>query len=83
MGANMEMISTGLTLDGLAAQIVSSITIWKKTKLGTINDCQVVVNHLIRKHHERLLAETRLGVPCTGATHTARQRGEKTFKERP
>jgi hypothetical protein len=71
----------GLTFDGLAAQIVSSIATWKKAGHGTINDCQVVVNHLIRKYHDRLLALGQIVVPCTTAAQTARERGDKTQRE--
>lgn len=43
-----------LTTAGIATQILSSINTLKHHKSCTINDCKVVVNHLIRKFSEPL-----------------------------
>ncbi len=81
MATDRKTISKGLTLDGLAAQIVSSIATWRKANHGTINDCQVVVNHLIRKYHDRLLASKEISVSWTRDAHAAVMQGEKPRKE--
>jgi len=46
-----------LTTDGISHQIVSSLVTYKVDKLGTLNDCKVVMNHLIRKFSEPLSKE--------------------------
>ena len=46
-----------LSTDGISHQIVSSLLTYRKDKLGTINDCKVVINHLIRKFSEPLAKE--------------------------
>ena len=43
-----------LTTIGIAHQIVSSVKTYKVEKLGSVNDCKLVVNHLIRKFSEPL-----------------------------
>ncbi len=42
---------------GIAHQIVSSLYTYRVDNLGTVNDCKVVVNHLIRKFSEPLTKE--------------------------
>lgn len=49
----------GLTTTGISHQIVSAIKTYKDDGLGTINDCKVVINHLIRKYNEPLEREGR------------------------
>lgn len=46
-----------LTTSGISAQILSSLSTYKTGKHGTINDCKVVINHLIRKFSEPLSKE--------------------------
>ena len=46
-----------LSTQGIAHQIVSSLITYRKDNLGTINDCKVVLNHLIRKFSEPLEKE--------------------------
>lgn len=46
-----------LSTKGISHQIVSSLITYRKDGLGTINDCKVVVNHLIRKFSEPLEKE--------------------------
>ena len=46
-----------LTTKGISHQIVSAISTYKNDGLGTINDCKVVINHLIRKYSEPLEKE--------------------------
>ena len=43
-----------LTTTGIVHQIISSLKTYKIENLGTINDCKVVINHLIRKFSEPL-----------------------------
>ena len=43
-----------LTTKGISYQIVSAISTYKNDGLGTVNDCKVVINHLIRKYSEPL-----------------------------
>lgn len=43
-----------LSTAGISHQIVSSLMTYRKEKLGTVNDCKVVINHLIRKFSELL-----------------------------
>jgi len=43
-----------LSIDGISHQIISSLFTYKQDKLGTENDCKVVLNHLIRKFSEPL-----------------------------
>ena len=47
----------GLSTEGISHQIASSLITFKIKKLGTINDCKVVINHLIRKFGEPLEKE--------------------------
>lgn len=46
-----------LSTTGIAHQIVSSLYTYRVQNLGTINDCKVVINHLIRKFSEPLAKE--------------------------
>ncbi|WP_041713489.1 hypothetical protein [Paraglaciecola sp. T6c] len=46
-----------LSTDGISHQIVSSLMTYRKDKFGTVNDCKVVLNHLIRKFSEPLAKE--------------------------
>lgn len=49
-----------LSTKGLAVQILSSLSTYRKHQdLCTKNDCQVVLNHLLRKFSEPLAAEGR------------------------
>ena len=43
-----------LTRRGISAQILSAIATYRQTGHCSINDCQVVVNHLVRKYSEPL-----------------------------
>lgn len=44
----------GLTTDGIVCQMISALKTYKLQQYGssTVNDCQVVLNHLIRKYSE-------------------------------
>ena len=42
---------------GIVYQIISSIKTYKIDNCGTVNDCKVVINHLIRKFSEPLEKE--------------------------
>lgn len=46
-----------LSTQGVSHQIVSSLVTYRKDKLGTVNDCKVVINHLVRKFSEPLAKE--------------------------
>lgn len=46
-----------LSTDGISHQIVSSLMTYRKDKFGTVNDCKVAINHLIRKFSEPLAKE--------------------------
>ena len=46
-----------LSTKGISHQIVSSLVTYRIDNLGTINDCKVVINHLIRKFSEPLTKE--------------------------
>ncbi|ASP49758.1 hypothetical protein [Cognaticolwellia beringensis] len=46
-----------LSTQGIAHQIVSSLMTYRIDNLGTVNDCKVVINHLIRKFSEPLTKE--------------------------
>lgn len=46
-----------LSTEGISHQIVSSLITYRKDKLGTVNDCKVELNHLIRKFSEPLAKE--------------------------
>lgn len=71
----------GLTLEGIAAQIVHSIIVWKTLKLSTRNDCQLVVNNLIRAYHTRLAATQKTTLPSSKKAVAARKRGQKPVVE--
>lgn len=47
----------GLTTEGIIYQMISALRTHKELKRGTVNDCQVVLNHLIRKYSEPLKRE--------------------------
>lgn len=44
----------GLTTEGIIYQMISALRTHKELERGTVNDCQVVLNHLIRKYSEPL-----------------------------
>ena len=46
-----------LSTKGISHQIISSLITFKVENLGTINDCKIVINHLIRKFSEPLEKE--------------------------
>ena len=46
-----------LSTEGVAHQIASALRTYKIDKLGTVNDCKVVINHLIRCFSEPLTKE--------------------------
>lgn len=75
----------GLTLNGIAYHIVNAILLWEKGKdndiYGTRNDCQLVINHLIRKYHDRLEAEKHIVTDYTPQATEARNKGGKVIKE--
>ena len=43
-----------LSTEGISHQIVSSLVTYNINGFGTVNDCKVVINHLIRKFSEPL-----------------------------
>lgn len=69
----------GLTLRGIAAQIVNAVQLYKVRKIGTRNDCQLAINFLIRMYHVRLTFMSRLPMPMSNAARLAS--GEKLIKE--
>ncbi|MGG7604699.1 hypothetical protein [Massilia sp. BKSP1R2A-1] len=71
----------GLTLEGIAAQIVHSVLVWKTHELSTRNDCQLVVNNLIRSYHARLAARSKDPLPSSKKAITERKRGNKPIVE--
>jgi hypothetical protein len=71
----------GLTLEGIAAQIAHSILVWKTYRLSTRNDCQLVVNSLIRSYHTRLAARSRNPLPSSKKAVAERKRGNKPIVE--
>lgn len=76
-----KKIFEGLSLSGIAAQIVNSVTLYKKHKIGTRNDCQLVVNFLIRHYHNRLLSERKAKIRQTENAKLAIALGEKVYRE--
>ncbi len=58
----------GLTRRGICAQILSSIETYRSTDFCTVNDCKVVINHLIRKFSEPL---SRSGDQICYSSHAA------------
>jgi hypothetical protein len=71
----------GLTLEGIAAQIIHSIIVWKTFKLSTRNDCQLVVNSLIRAYHSRLAAKNKTSLPSSKKAIAGRKRGNRPVVE--
>jgi len=71
----------GLTLEGIAAQIIHSIIVWKTFKLSTRNDCQLVVNSLIRAYHSRLAAKNKTLLPSSKKAIAERKRGKRPVVE--
>ncbi|ATB69386.1 hypothetical protein SJPD1_1276 [Sulfurospirillum diekertiae] len=57
----------GLTTDGIVCQIISALKTYKLQQycISTINDCQVVLNHLIRKYSEPLKRESKRPMYCS------------------
>lgn len=52
----------GLSLEGLAAHIASSILLWSGGKgSGTINDCKHAIAHNVRAFQRRLIAKKEIG----------------------
>jgi hypothetical protein len=74
-------IREGLTLFGIAAQITHSILVWKTYGLGKRNDCQLVVNKLIRAYHDRMAAERKTVIPSSLKAMEARAAGSKAVLE--
>ncbi|WP_323846327.1 hypothetical protein [Microbulbifer magnicolonia] len=62
---------------GICHQIIASIRTFKLDRLGTVNDCKVVINHLVRKFSEPLMREGRQIVYCSRSLAD----GEKAIKE--
>jgi len=50
----------GLTLEGILAHMANTIILWR-SKIGTQNDCQLGVSHLLRFYHRRMLGSRRYG----------------------
>lgn len=47
-----QKVYEGLSTDGIAAHITSSLLLWNRTNgKGTQNDCQLVINNLLRAYH--------------------------------
>lgn len=53
----LKVFNMALSTEGISHQIVSSIQTYRVDKLGTENDCKVVLNHLVRKFSEPLEKE--------------------------
>jgi hypothetical protein len=70
----------GLSLDGLLAHIINAITLFN-SKVGTKNDCQLVVNFLIRKYHNRLFKKGILKIQQTKEARDAIAKGEMVIRE--
>ena len=70
--------SMPLTRRGICGQILSSVETFRSTDLCSKNDCQVVVNHLIRKFSEPLRRE---GKQRQFSSKTATITGEPTVKD--
>lgn len=74
-----------LTLTGIAYHIINAILLWEKGKdkktYGTQNDCQLVINFLIRKYHDRFEVEAPLATEYTPQAIEAKKRGERVVKE--
>lgn len=79
--AKQTKIREGLTLFGIAAQITHSILVWKTYNFGKRNDCQLVVNKLIRAYHDRMAAESRAVIPSSLEAIEARAAGAKPVLE--
>ena len=77
----------GLTLNGIACQIVNAILLWERgvpdnDKYGTRNDCHLVINRLIREYHDRLEVERRIApAQYTPKALAAKARKERLVKE--
>lgn len=71
----------GLSLEGIAGHIINSIFLWKYEKIGTRNDCQLVINRLIRVFHDRLLIEKLISVSWTEEAFESAKAGSKVHKE--
>jgi hypothetical protein len=75
----------GLTLRGIACHIVNAILLWEAgkddNKYGTRNDCQLVINHLIRHYHDRFEAEKHIVTEYTPQAMEAKENGGRVVKE--
>lgn len=75
-------VRQGLTLDGMRAHIANAIILWNLGKdndnkwRGTQNDCQLVLNWVLRSYHQKMLRDNLYGkIHSTQDGHKALQNG--------
>jgi hypothetical protein len=65
----------GLTYKGMALHIANAIALHRR-RVGTKNDCKLVVAHLIRTYQSRLIGDGQLPVRYTEAARSAELAGD-------
>lgn len=72
----------GLTTDGIVCQMISALKTYKLQQYGssTVNDCQVVLNHLIRKYSEPLKRDKKQIIYYSKGSKSLKH-GEKKIRE--
>ncbi|MET3119974.1 hypothetical protein AAKU64_004222 [Undibacterium sp. GrIS 1.8] len=73
-------IYEGLSLNGIANQIASSLRCFHENK-GTSNDCQLTINPLVRAYHAMIIREWGIVLPATPLAKETRNKGKSAIRE--